>query len=79
MIQIFLKTIATCTSFHLHLLLVDGIIMPSLMMSLMTSGLMTSSSDMSPLYATKTNKITSFEMAFLLECFSDLPGQAIQI
>ena len=53
--------------------------MPSLMMSLMMSGLMMSSGDMSALYATKKNKITSFEMTFLLECFSDLPGQAIQI
>ena len=49
------------------------------MMSLMMSGLMMSSGDMSPLYASKTNKITSFEMTFLLECFSDLEGQAIQI
>ena len=38
-----------------------------------------SSGDMSPLYATKTKHITSFEMTFLLECFSDVPGQAIQI
>ena len=53
--------------------------MPSLMTSLMMSALMMLSGDMSPLYATKTNNITSFEMGFLLECFSDLPGQAIQI
>ena len=49
------------------------------MMSLMMSGLMMSSGDMSPLCATKTSNITFFEMTFLLECFSDLPGQAIQI
>ena len=47
--------------------------MPSLMMSLMMSGLMMSSGDMSPLYETKTNNITSFEMTFRLEWFSDLP------
>ena len=52
---------------------------PSRMMSLMMSGLMMLSGDMSALYASKTNKITSFEMTFLLECFSDLEGQAIQI
>ena len=38
-----------------------------------------SSRDMSPLYATETNKITSFEMTFLIESFSDLQGEAIQI
>ena len=75
MIQIFLKTIATCTSFLLHLLLVDGIIMLPLMIhchemtSSMLSRVITSSGDMPPLYASKTNQITSFEMTFLLEWF----------